>query len=55
MTYAEEIGAPLYTVFLDVQKAYDSVDRNKLIQLLELYGLGINIRMIVMDYWSNHK
>ena len=31
---------PLFLVFLDLRKAYDTVDRDRLIQTLEGYGAG---------------
>ena len=43
---------PLYLVFLDLTKAYDSLDRQRTLQLLEKYGVGQNVRTLINNMWS---
>ena len=39
---------PLNTIFLDLRKAYDAMDRERCIEILEGYGVGPNmLRLIV--------
>lgn len=35
-----EKGKPLYMCFVDLEKAYDRVDRNGVREILKMYGLG---------------
>ena len=44
---------PLYMIFLDLKKAYDSVDRTRTLKLLENYGLGKNIIRIIQNIWED--
>ena len=39
-------------VFIDIKKAYDSVDRKKTISLLENYGLGKNTTKLLKNIWD---
>ena len=44
----------LYQVFLDLTKAYDTVDRERVLEILEQYGIGPNIIRLLRRYWSNN-
>jgi Reverse transcriptase (RNA-dependent DNA polymerase) len=45
-------GKTMFQVFLDLSKAYDTVDRRKLIHVLKAYGLGTNTTMILENFWN---
>ena len=42
---------PLLQVFLDIRKAYDSLDREKCLELLIRYGVGPNLTRLIKSYW----
>ena len=42
-------------VFLDLSKAYDTVDRDRLIQTLEGYSMGPRLCGILDNFWANQK
>ena len=46
---------PLFLVFLDLRKAYDTVDRDRLIQTLEGYGTGPHIFGLLETFWSHQQ
>ena len=43
---------PVFMVFLDLKKAYDTLDRDQAMRILEGYGVGANIRRILTTIWS---
>ena len=43
---------PLFLIFLDLKKAYDTLDRNQAMRILEGYGVGCNIRRIIQTIWD---
>ena len=43
---------PLHMVFIDLFKAYDTVDRIRILMILEEYGLGNNILCLLKSFWS---
>jgi hypothetical protein len=45
----------MYMIFLDVKKAYDTVRRARILQLLQLYGVVSNICNIIEKGWANNK
>merc|ERR1711895_307617 len=50
-----ETGSPLYFVFIDFKKAYDSIDRRKLIEVLIGYKINPKIiDLIVQMYKDDH-
>jgi hypothetical protein len=42
----------LYVVFLDLQKAYYTLDRKRTLEILEGYGVGPNIRAFLKKGWD---
>ena len=45
----------LYYIFLDSQKAYDTVDWERLLEILEGYGVGLNALGLLKFYWENQR
>ena len=45
----------LHFIFLDLRKAYDIVDRERLLEILEGYGVGPNILGLLKFYWENQR
>ena len=45
----------LYYVFIDLRKAYDTVDRERLLEILAGYGVGPNILGLLKFYWDNQR
>jgi len=43
---------PLYMVFLDIKKAYDTLDRAQAMRILEAYGVGPNLCRIINKVWE---
>jgi hypothetical protein len=52
MQLAQRSTKPYYMVFLDLKKAYDTLDRNRTLQILEGYGLGANLRRFLSMIWE---
>ena len=46
---------PLFQVFLDFRKAYDSLDRGRYLELLRGYGLGPNLVRLLDNYWRQKR
>ena len=38
-------------IFLDLQKAYDALDRSRCLEILEGYGVGPQSRKLLQTYW----
>ena len=38
-------------IFLDLTKAYDTLDRSRCLDILEGYGVGPNARRLLKTYW----
>ena len=43
---------PRYTIFLDLTKAYDTLDRSRTLEILKAYGVGPNIIHIISQTWN---
>ena len=43
----------LYFILLDLRKAYDTIDRERLLEILEGYGVGPNVLGLLKFYWDN--
>ena len=44
---------PFYGVFLDLKKAFDLMDRERCIMILEGYGAGPRMIRLIRGYWSD--
>ena len=44
---------PLFQVFLDVQKVYDSLDRGRCMEIMRRYGMGQRIAHLIAHHWEN--
>ena len=44
---------PFYGVFLDLRKAFDAVDRDRCLLLLEGYGAGPRMIRLIRTYWRD--
>jgi hypothetical protein len=45
--------APFYGVFLDLKKAFDSMDRERCLLILEGYGVGPRMIRLIWIFWRN--
>jgi exonuclease III len=43
---------PLYMVFIDLKKAYDTLDRTQAMRILKEYGVGANLRRAIRLIWE---
>ena len=46
-------SVPYFQIFLDLAKAYDSIDRDRLIDILAGYGFGPNMLQFLHRVWVN--
>ena len=57
LNIAQELASvdhdPLLQVFLYLRKAYNTVDRKRLIQILEGYGAGPRLCGLLEDFWAH--
>jgi hypothetical protein len=44
---------PFYGVFLDLKKAFDSMDRERCLLILEEYGVGPRMIRLIRSFWRN--
>ena len=42
----------LYETFIDLRKAYDAMDRERCLEILEGYGVGPNILRLIERFWE---
>ena len=46
-------GETLFQVFLDLTKAYDTLDRKRTLKILAQYGVGPNILRLLEGFWND--
>ena len=46
---------PLYGIFLDLRKAYDTLDRDRALDLLKAYGAGPQCLRLLKNFWEMQK
>ena len=46
---------PIFLVFLDLRKSYDNLYHGYLLQTLDGYGVGTNIQVILVEFWSRQE
>ena len=44
---------PLYGVFVDLRKAFDTMDRTRCLKILRAYGVGPNMRRLIEAFWDH--
>ena len=45
-------AVPLYMVFIDLKKAYDTLDRPRAMRILKAYGVGPNLCRLIEKVWA---
>ena len=45
-------GKTLFQVFLDLTKAYDALDRNRVLHVLDGYGVGPQVHQLLHNFWD---
>ena len=46
---------PLFKVFLDIRKEYDSLDRDQCIKIMRGYGMGPNLTCLLKSNWERQR
>ena len=44
--------SPLYSIFLDLRKVYDAMDRDRCMDILRGYGVGPNFIRLLKHFWE---
>ena len=44
---------PLFQVFLDIRKVYESLDRGRCMEILQVYDMGKIIARLMAHHWGN--
>jgi hypothetical protein len=44
---------PLYEIYVDLKKAYDAIDRGRMMEILRAYGVGPNLLRLHNSFWQN--
>jgi hypothetical protein len=52
MQLASYLCQPLYQIFLDLMKAYNTLDHNRTLSILEAYGVGPHLCSIIQTVWE---
>ena len=45
----------IYKIFLDLRKVYNSIDRRRVLRLMEKYKIGPNIRRYITKVWESQE
>lgn len=46
---------PIFEVFLDLRKAYDTLDRERTLEILAQYGAGARMLRLLRQYWDQQQ
>ena len=46
---------PVFEIYLDLKKAYDTVDRERMLTILEKYGVGERTIRLLRTYWDRQQ
>ena len=46
---------PLFLVFIDLIKAYNNLDRGRILKTIMGYGAGPKLRQLLAEFWSRQK
>ena len=46
---------PLYGIFIDLRKAYDAMDRDRCLEIMEGYGVGPNMLGLIRTFWDEQQ
>jgi hypothetical protein len=46
---------PLHEIYVDLKKAYDSINRGRMMGILKAYGVGPNLLRLQSLFWENAK
>jgi hypothetical protein len=52
---ASILKVPLYMIFLDLKKAYDTLDRPRALQILKEYGIGPRLLKVLKSFWNQQR
>jgi hypothetical protein len=55
MQLAHIQGIPLYQLFLNLSKAYDTLDCTRALQLLQRYGVGEGTARLLTNFWNSQQ
>ena len=50
LAYIKQV--PLYGIFINLRKAYDSMDRGRVLEILKGYGVGPNLLRVLRYFWD---
>jgi hypothetical protein len=53
MQLASYLCQPLFQIFLDLSKAYDNLDHEHIMSLMEAYGIGPHTQLIINALWEH--
>ena len=51
LAYLEQ--QPLFGIFIDLKKAYDTMDRERYLDILKAYGLGPKLLHLLRHFWND--
>ena len=51
--YAYRNQTPFYEIFIDLRKAFDTVDRDRCLEILQEYGVGPKMLHLIKHFWDH--
>ena len=49
------VSREVYMAFMDLEKAYDGINRNALLHILRIYGIGGSLRKVAQSFYSESR